>query len=107
MRFDMNFIEKCLNGDALLDEVDDAVEKWHEGIEGADQELSEYLGMKDEEYNVWITSPSVLPYIFAARRNNRSLTQELEKDRLQMAARAGNADDAEKMERWLKQIGKI
>jgi len=64
-----NFIEKCLLGEARLEDVDDFVEKWH----GGDGELSlhEYLGMTKAEYSRWITDPEALLPMIDRRRTGR------------------------------------
>ncbi|TRX75654.1 hypothetical protein [Pseudomonas mangiferae] len=103
----MNFIEKCLSGDAFADEIDDAVEAWSEGVEGQDLELNEFLGMTVDEYSAWMTSPSILPWIVSAHRNQRTLAQELECDRIKMAARASKPREAAQMKKWLEKIGKL
>ena len=46
-----NFIEKCLNGEALLDDIDDFVDEWHESK--GNIPLYEFLGMKKSEYSLW------------------------------------------------------
>ncbi|WP_415844674.1 hypothetical protein ACMYUJ_17245 [Stutzerimonas zhaodongensis] len=103
----MDFIRSCLNGDVLIEEIDDFVEAWHEGREGADQELHEYLGMSWDEYSLWATTPSILPYILSARHKRISLDDELNQDRYAMAARASSAFEAKRIEDWLRGIGKI
>ena len=103
----MSFIYDCLNGDALINEIDEYVERWSNGIDGLNQELHEYLGMDWDEYKLWGTRPSILPVIIRARRNRVSLDKELNKERLSLAARAENKEEAEKLTVWLKQIGKI
>ncbi|XXF10891.1 hypothetical protein J3Q00_11315 [Pseudomonas sp. D2-3] len=103
----MTFIEKCLSGDVFLDEIDDAVEAWSDGVEGENQELHEFLGMSFEEYSVWATNPSILTWIVAARKNKRSLSEELACDRFQMAARASHPEEAARMKKWLQKIGKL
>jgi hypothetical protein len=101
----MNFIDLCLGGDVLVDEIDDFVEKWHES-EDSTQELHEYLGMSWEEYSVWATRPSILPFILSARKNGTSFDLEVNQERLALAARAESAHEAAKLEAWLKLIGK-
>ena len=61
-----NFIQNCLNGNALLDEIDDYIDRWHSG--DSDMPLHTYLGMSREEYASWIESPDNLIYIVAAHR---------------------------------------
>lgn len=101
-----NFIQMCISGDALEEEIDDFVEHWHTG-EGDDCDLHEYLGMTWEEYSLWGTSPSILRYIIAARKRGTTLDKELDDQRYALAARAGNSMEAIKITNWLKSIGKI
>lgn len=101
----MNFIEQCLNGDVLEDEIDDFIEKWHES-EGIDTELHDYLGMSWGEYSVWATRPSILPFILSARKRGTTFDVELNQERLALAARADTVGEARRMEAWLKLIGK-
>ncbi len=103
----MNFIKSCLNGEVLLDEIDDFVEAWHEGRAGENQELHEFLGMTWEEYSIWATNPSILPFILSARHKRISLEEELNQDRYAIAARASSALEAKRIENWLRSMGKI
>jgi len=102
----MSFIDLCLSGDVLEDEIDSFVDNWHEDDETT-LELHDYLGMSWEEYSVWATRPSVLPFILSARNNGTSFDVELNQERLALAARAETAEEAQRMESWLKLIGKI
>lgn len=101
----MNFVSLCLSGDVLEDEIDDFVESWHED-EGSNQELHEYLGMSWEEYSIWATNPSILPFILSARMRGTSFDVEVNQERLALAARAGSPLEAKKLHAWLKLIGK-
>ena len=60
-----NFIDMCLSGDALPDEIDDFVDRWHEG--DSDLSIHEFLGMTREEYLSWVKDPNALPRILDAR----------------------------------------
>jgi hypothetical protein len=102
----MSFIELCLNGEVLEDEIEDFVENWHDDEE-TKLELHEYLGMNWEEYSVWATKPSILPFILTARKKGSTFDTELNQERLALAARADCVEQAHKMESWLKLIGKI
>lgn len=57
------FIEKCLNGDVLCDDIDDYIDIWHES--DSEDELFEFLGMTREEYALWVKDPDALPQIIA------------------------------------------
>ncbi len=104
----MSFIEACLQGDVLEEEIDHFVEAWHEGREGADMSLHEYLGMEWSEYQLWSTTPSVLPFVLTAHKHGTTLQEELNReDRFAMAARAPSVAEAAKVEAWLRSIGKI
>lgn len=101
----MNFVDLCLDGDVLEDEIETFVEKWHED-ENCTQELHEYLGMSWDEYSLWATKPSILPFILAARKKGTSIDTEINQKRMALAARAESAREAEKLEAWLRLIGK-
>ncbi|MFT6550018.1 MAG: hypothetical protein ACJA1I_000044 [Zhongshania marina] len=101
----MNFVDLCLGGDVLEDEIDEFVENWHED-ENSTQEIHEYLGMSWEEYSVWAIKPSILPFILTARKNGTTFDLEVNQERLALAARAESSQEAAKLEAWLKLIGK-
>nr|VFJ51971.1 MAG: hypothetical protein BECKDK2373B_GA0170837_103517 [Candidatus Kentron sp. DK] len=82
----MNFIEECLHGDTLMDEIDDYVERWSDGEEGKGMTLHDFLGMTWEEYSIWGTRPSILPAILRSKRNGVSLANELGAERLSLGA---------------------
>ncbi len=102
----MSFIDLCLSGDVLEDEIDGFVDSWHED-ESTDLKLHEYLGMSWDEYSVWATRPSILPFILLARNKGTTFDVELNQERLALAARAETAEEAKRIESWLKLIGKI
>jgi hypothetical protein len=64
-----------LYSDGLItgDQIDDFVEAWHNAGDDEKRSLSEYLGMTDDEYGVWVMSHGALPTILAARRDRRPL----------------------------------
>lgn len=62
-----SFIEKCISGQALLDEIDYYIDQWHTG--NSDLPLHTYLGMSWEEYKAWIESPDSLLRIVAAHKS--------------------------------------
>ena len=64
-----SFIEQCLKGDALPDEIDDFVANWHNDPV-AKGTLRDYLGFSLDEYRRWAEQPEVLPIIISARVEN-------------------------------------
>ncbi|HBX56323.1 hypothetical protein [Pseudomonas sp. UBA2684] len=103
----MSFIKLCLSGDVLAEEIDKCVEDWHEGRAGGDQELHDFLGMNWDEYAIWATNPSILPFILAAHYKGISLDEEINRERYALAARARSAIEAKQIEKWLRVMGKI
>ena len=65
-----SFIEKCINGDASLDEIDDYIDEWHDSDSDINLELHEFLGMSWEEYSLWAVKPSLLAEILNHRKQD-------------------------------------
>ncbi len=63
-----NFIELCVKGLAEPGDVDVYVDRWHQGYDGRNKSLSNYLGMTEEEYSQWILNDRVLPKIIDDHR---------------------------------------
>lgn len=102
-----NFIDACLAGDALLVEIDDYVDRWHEG-NGFDVELPVFLGFSEEEYSLWVERPSSLRWIIAARNRNKPLKAFLiEAGTAAVAARTADANEAKRLVQWLQATGRI
>jgi len=99
-----NFIEKCLSGDALLDEVDDYVDEWHEG--DGSTPLHRFLGMKRSEYELWVMDSDVLPFIVTARWERRDVSDVIDSfNALPLAARSDGPLKAARLMKWLKSEG--
>ena len=45
------FINACINGDALLEEIDDYIDEWKKG--NYKEPIYDFLGMTESEYNLW------------------------------------------------------
>lgn len=61
-----SFVEKCLRGQARIDEIDDFVEKWH--VSAKDIDIEVFLGLTKDEYKLWLKDPNALGSIIASRR---------------------------------------
>ncbi len=105
------FIDACLAGHAFEEDVDRWVERWHDAPEGsaiAALELSEYLGMKAEEYALWVEQPSSLRFVIAARRRGKRVDEMLtSRDDYALAARAQDPQDARTVLLWLVNTGRV
>jgi len=94
------FIDLCVSGHALLDDIDDHIDQWHDS-EG-DDKLNEYLGMSPEEYETWLHAPETLHLIITSRVNHVPLISALASSYdLPMAARASSPDAAKFLMKWL------
>jgi hypothetical protein len=102
------FVERCLQGRANLDEIDDYIDEWRNSTD--DRELHDYLGMSWDEYRLWVERPAALRHILFSRRHNVPLESVLEKyalDREPVAARARDAEEARDVLDWLKKTGRL
>ncbi|MFA6201636.1 MAG: hypothetical protein WC710_00445 [Gallionella sp.] len=99
-----NFVTYCLSGEALLDDIDDYVDAWHETK--GEIPLHRYLGMSKSEYALWVTDPDVLPFIISAHREGREIGELLDElNTFPLAARADGPEKAKQLMRWLKKEG--
>jgi hypothetical protein len=94
-----------LEGDALLDEIDDFVDLWHDGNQQVS--LNEFLGMSVQEYSLWLQEPDMLAHIVRARRYDLPLPEIINDNysELRLAARATDTSKARRLGRWLQQQG--
>jgi hypothetical protein len=102
------FVAKCLRGDCLCDEIDDYVDRWHDG--DSEQPLSEFLGFTPEEYAVWLEMPQLLEWIFYARKTEKSIAAmlpEINTANPSLEARALSPEDSNELFQWLKRTGRL
>ena len=69
------FVEQCLNGEALADDIFTHIGEWHES--DTVESLAEFLGFTPEEYALRVEQPTSLDLIFQAR-NTKSPLQEMQ-----------------------------
>lgn len=74
------FIEKCISGEAKIDQVDDYVHQWHTSPEGV--HLHEYLGMTEKQYNIWALNPDILEHF--VEEYKKASEEEVEKDTISL-----------------------
>lgn len=97
------FIDLCLKGKVVLDEIDDFIDRWHQAPEG--RELHDYLGMTKDEYSLWLRVPDAFPYLIKARRGAKSL-REVVVDGchdLRQGGRSGDQSTIARLQEWLRQ----
>lgn len=95
-----DFMTKCLNGDVMMDEIDDFIDDWHENPRNL--ELHQFLGMKEDEFQIWLSEADLLPYIIHARKTGKSIEDTLrEEGSLPLAARGNSASRITDIVNWL------
>lgn len=100
------FVEQCLKGQALPQDIDDYVDRWHDG--GDNRTLPEFLGFSPQEYALWVERPNALRMILFAKRHRRPIEEVLdEAANMRAAARAASPDEAREVLRWLKKTGRL
>lgn len=72
-----NFIDLCVSGECLLEDMDDFIDEWHDG--DYHNELHEFLGMSWDEYGSWLADSGVLPIIIESRRSGADFKMFLNK----------------------------
>jgi hypothetical protein len=102
------FVDLCLDGAVLMDEIDDFVDLWHED-EAITEPLHDFLGMTAEEYSLWVEKPASLRLILAAREEGAPLYKAIERyaDLEPVAARAADPEAAMVVLQWLRKTGRI
>ena len=104
-------MDQLLHGDALLEDVDNFVEVWHDAPDDSrisPLSLEEFLGMSSDEYRLWVERPESLRFIAAAHRNKQPVAMVLrEEDRYGLAARAEDQGEAHELLRWLIERGRV
>lgn len=102
-----SFVDACLVGDALLSDIDDYVNAWHEDDTSV-CDLPEYLGMSPDEYRLWVERPESLRFILAAHKNRTPVTEILVRQAgLMAAARSEEKGEAVQVLRWLIKTGRV
>lgn len=100
------FVHECLSGRALLDDVDDWIDEWHDS--DSDLSLDSFLGFSADEGALFAERPEALRFIVAARRQNLPVAKVLAtRDNYALAARAGDSERATAVLDWLRQTGRL
>jgi len=97
-----DFITDCINGDALLSEVDNYIDVWHE----SDTVLSihEFLGMTKKEYALFVEDEMYLASIVTAHKESVDI-ENIIQSQYSIAARSDNPAKSARLEKWLKEEG--
>jgi hypothetical protein len=103
------FVDACLRGEAILADIDDWVDRWHETeFAGEEPTLDEYLGFSADEGKLWVEKPGSLGAIVAARKLRTPVTKVLlSQASYDLAARSVSPEDANDVLKWLIDRGRL
>ncbi len=103
-----SIVERLLSGEECeLTRIDDEIDAWHEA--DTTMPLHEWLGLRPDEYQLYVEKPASIRIILAARHQNRSLKELLAaKDANSLiAARGASAAEVTELRKWLKATGRL
>jgi len=101
------FFDLYSEGHALEEEIDDFIDAWHLEMKGKAFpnliELPDYLGMSQDEYDVWVQEPDTLPHILNARLEGKCIDTVMYEhvDDMLLAARAADKSSIIALKAWL------
>jgi hypothetical protein len=72
------FFDLYCRSEVTAEQIDDFVGRWHNAPDSERRSLSDYLGMTEEEYGVWVMDTETLPLIRTARMTGRPLKDAIE-----------------------------
>lgn len=91
----MNFIDDVITGEALIEEIDNYIDRWHDG--DSELEIYEFLGMTQIEYRLWVEDNSILKEIVKCHVNGKDIEDIITNTyyaEQKMVARAKNSKEA-------------
>nr|WP_294505088.1 hypothetical protein [uncultured Rhodopila sp.] len=69
------FFDLYSRGEVSAEQIGEFTSQWHAAPDSEQRSLAAWLGMTQDEYDVFLMDPDTLPVILAARRAGRSLVQ--------------------------------
>ncbi|WMX57434.1 hypothetical protein [Peribacillus sp. R9-11] len=100
----LTFMDACVQGEALLEDIDEYIEEWHESE--TEEEIYDFLGMTLEEYGIWVENDFMLKTIFYSREIGKPIIEVIkESDVQKLVARAETPEEAAQVKVWLKKKG--
>ncbi|MGI4763745.1 MAG: hypothetical protein ACRYGP_01560 [Janthinobacterium lividum] len=98
----MNFVDQAMAGLVAINDIDDFVDRWHDGEETV--AIFDFLGMTEEEYGLWMQAPDTLELILRARRLRLPLVEAVKDDagKSRTSAASEEALKLELLQTWLR-----
>ena len=103
-----SIVERLLSGEEYdLTRIDDEIDAWHEA--DTTIPLHEWLGLTQDEYQLYVEMPASIRIILAARHQNRSLKELLTGNDANsfIAARGASVEEMTALRKWLKATGRL
>lgn len=101
-----SFVDACLAGDALPEDIADYVDAWHEGESKVP--LHTFLGFAREDYALYVERPRYLRIILAAYREGIPVAKLVaSENEVRLAARSTDAVSASEVRKWLRKKGHL
>jgi hypothetical protein len=98
------FIEACHEGDALLEEIEDYIDEWHDS--DSEEEIYEYLGMTIDEYGLWVENDAMLKTIIYSRELGIPVMDFIKNTSGEkLVARSSSPEEAASVKEWLVRKG--
>lgn len=104
------FVDALLTGDAIIDDYDDYVDRWHEFAEGnpTAPDLATFLGVTREEYAIVFRNPASFRFVAAARKHGVPLSDLVSSQAdFALAARTSDQETARELVGMLQAAGKL
>jgi hypothetical protein len=96
-----SFVELVLAGEALAEDIDDFIDRWHNSPNDK-RSIAEFLGLSENEYGLWVENPHSLSWVLMCKRQNISFESLDWNQAHQLAARAKGPEESERLIKWLK-----
>ncbi|MCU0688535.1 MAG: hypothetical protein MUE97_02165 [Phycisphaerales bacterium] len=97
-----NYVERCLSGDASLEDLDDAIQEWHEAETSL--EIWDFLGMTKDEYARICEDRRMLRLVIRSR--HLRVPMSMKPLDLAVAARSADVSEREVIQTWLQKTGR-
>lgn len=97
-----NFIIDCINGDALMSDVNDYIDNWHKS--DTNMSLHDFLGMSKKEYMLFVEDENYLGNIITAHKFNKNV-ESIIRNETAIAARSDDAAKSRRLQKWLESEG--
>lgn len=95
-----DFIKDCIEGYALMTEIDDYIDAWHQS--DSDLALHDFLGMTRKEYALFIEDNNYLASIITAHKSGQNIVSVIHRLFVPLAARSSDSTKTVQLRKWLK-----